>query len=197
MPQIRMRLEGLIIAENGGGTFVLGQGDLLSRHQGTKLQLAVSARSRRCSPPTSTPASWRTHLALVVARRRRQAEMATLFCDGSALRPAERWSLLCCCPARRQAAHWQTQRSGSCTCSAATTRSATALVDDVAVFTAALSASQIQKALKNAKHLDGGEKPTSLPATTSRAARTPPSWRARSCCTARRPCATRAPARTR
>ena len=150
MPQYPHASEGPIIAENGGGTFVLGQGDFLGGTKGTKLQLAVGSQSTTFA--TNLDAGKWHHLALVVAVDAGK-HTCTLFRDGSALgSPLVVAAGAAGLPSGKlrigKRTSGQTVGGHDAQCYG--------LVDDVAVFTAALSASQIQS-LKNAKHLDGSE----------------------------------------
>jgi len=64
MPQVSNAFEGPLIAENGSGLFVIGQGDWHQDGEGNKLLLAVGAG--RCNYPAPLRAGRWYHLALRV-----------------------------------------------------------------------------------------------------------------------------------
>ena len=79
MPQFPNAYEGPLVAENGTGRFVIGQGDYLSGTQGTKLFLAVGTRSQSYEAALR-PGQW-YHLAVVATTESTQ-RVFTLYLDG-------------------------------------------------------------------------------------------------------------------
>jgi hypothetical protein len=88
MPQFPNTYEGPFVAENGTGTFGVGQGDFLSGTNGTKLYLAVGTQMTTRAA-TLTRDKWH-HLAVVVTVSATQRTFALLSRRDSAWPDAER-----------------------------------------------------------------------------------------------------------
>jgi Concanavalin A-like lectin/glucanases superfamily/Peptidase family M23 len=151
MPQFPNTYEGPFVAENGTGTFGVGQGDFLSGTNGTKLYLAVGTQMTTRAA-TLTRDKWH-HLAVVVTVSGTQRTFA-LYLDGTQLGQ----TLSVALNAAQMPAG--TLRFGKRT-TGQTVNGHNAqtygLLDDIAIFTRALTASEIQNLRNNVLHLTGNE----------------------------------------
>lgn len=83
MPQFPNAYEGVLVGENGGGRFVVGQGDFHAAPFGqTKLYLAVGSQSK-LFPVSLSPGRW-YHLAVVATRSGTQ-RLFSLYLNGAQL----------------------------------------------------------------------------------------------------------------
>jgi len=151
MPQFPNTYEGPFVAENGAGTFGVGQGDFLSGADGTKLYLAVGTQMIMRAA-TLTRNKWH-HLAIVVTVSATQRSFA-LYLDGTQLGQTLSVAL--------NAAQMPvgTLRFGKRTTGQTVNghdAQTYGLLDDIAIFTRALTASEIQNLRNNVPHLTGNE----------------------------------------
>jgi hypothetical protein len=150
MPQFPNGYEGPIIAENGSGNFFLGQGDYLAGTPGQKLMVTVGSKS--LSFGVILQAGQWHHLALVATHDSLERYF-TLYLDGA------RYGQLVLSPSDPLMPSG-TLRFGKRT-AGQTVNSRNAqfygLLDDVAVFNRALTASEIQNLSSNVLQITGSE----------------------------------------
>jgi concanavalin A-like lectin/glucanase superfamily protein/peptidase M23-like protein/polyglycine hydrolase-like protein len=151
MPQFPNAYEGPMVAENGSGQFMIGQGDYLAGAAGTKLLLRVGSQSRTYATSLQ-PGQW-YHLAVVATSNATQ-RLFTLYLNGvqmgTTLSVASNDSQL---------------PSGTLRFGKRTTGQFVnghnaqfyGLMDDIAVFNRALSVTEIQNLRTNVLQLTGNE----------------------------------------
>ena len=154
MMQYPNAYEGPMIAENGTGMFMLGQGDYGQAgpiNEGRKILLAVGTQSRLFAVPALKSGIW-GHLA-AVATRTPDKWTYTVYLDGNIL-----GSLAV--PAGDTDLPSGTLRFGRRTTGKLVKQHEAqfyGLVDDVAVFTRAMSQDEIRNLCNNVKNLTGNE----------------------------------------
>jgi hypothetical protein len=152
MPQFPNAYEGPFVAENGTGTFVVGQGNWLNGPGGTKLYIAVGSQSDLYPVPL-TAGTW-YHLAVVVNVSAALQRTFTLYLDGVQLGQP----LVVAAGAGDMPTG--TLRFGKrSTGEVVNGHNAQyyGFLDDIAIFTSALTVSEIQDLQSNTLHLTGSE----------------------------------------
>jgi hypothetical protein len=153
MPQYPNTYEGPLVAENGSGQFVIGQGDWLGGTSGTKLYLAVGSQARNYNV-TLTAGQWH-HLA-VVATSTSTHRVFTLYLNGTALGSP----LYVALSDAQLPGAGSTLRFGKRT-TGQTINGRNAqyygFIDDVAIFNRALSTAEIQSLNNSVLNLTGSE----------------------------------------
>lgn len=143
--------EGPIIAENGSGTFVLGQGDYYTAGEGTKLYLAIGTQSRTFPMPLRA-GEWH-HLAVSVRVTATQRTYA-VYLDGQQLGAS---MVVASSTAQMPSG---TLRFGRRTTGKTVNGRETqffGILDDVAVFSSAMTQAQVQNLFTTVPHLTGNE----------------------------------------
>lgn len=151
MPQYPNAYHGPVVAENGTGTYALGQGDYSEGADGTKVYAAVGS-TRLMWNVNLQQGKW--HTLAMTADRGAANTTYTVFLDGAPLDP----------PFSVSNSHWQlpagTLRLGKRTDGVTTIGNDAqfyGLIDDLAVFSDDLSPSEIQALTAGSYDFDGNE----------------------------------------